>query len=115
MSLRLRVLLPFVLIGALLLATLYGYWMPQHTADLKHAYRHATERHLVSVVEGLVPLLLAHQLDAVYENLDALMQQNTNWRSLRLYNAAGILLYPLFPPRRSRPGGRSTSWSSPSA
>ncbi len=98
MGLRLRVLLPFVLIGAALLLTLYGYWMPRHVADLKHAYHQATEKHLVSVAEGLIPLLLARQLDAVYENLDALMLQNADWKSLRFFNDDGIMVYPLFPP-----------------
>ncbi len=65
MTLRTKVLLPFVLIGLGLLAFLAGYWMPRHVADLKHEYEEATDRHLVSVVEGLIPLLLAHQLDAV--------------------------------------------------
>jgi len=87
-----------VLIGAVLPLSLYGYWMPRHRADLKHAYRQATEKHLVSVAEGLVPHVLARQLDTVYENPDARMLQNANWESLRLFNADGIMVYPLFPP-----------------
>ncbi|MDH4164105.1 MAG: ATP-binding protein [Nitrospirota bacterium] len=97
MNLRTKVLLPFVLIALVLLLFLYGYWTPRHIVDLKHEYQQATERHLVSVVEGLIPLLLAHQLDAVYENLDTLKQRNVNWLSIRLLNGDGTKIYPLVP------------------
>lgn len=105
MNLRTKVLLPFVLIGLVLLLFLYVYWMPRHVVDLKHEYRQATEQHLVSVVEGLIPLLLAHQLDAVYENLDTLKERNANWLAVRVVDAGGLTIYPLLPPRPS-PAGR---------
>lgn len=105
MSLRTKVLLPFVLIGLALLLFLYGYWVPRHLADLKHEYHDATEQHLISVVEGLIPLILAHQLDAVYENLDALKERNGNWVAVRLLDAEGRKVYPLQQPQ-SLPAAR---------
>ncbi len=105
MRLRIKVLLPFVVIGLVLLLFLSGYWMPRQFADLKHEYRQATEQHLVSVVEGLIPLLLARQLAAIYENLDALKERNANWLRIRLIGPTGEELYPLTPmpaPRNGR-------------
>jgi nitrate/nitrite-specific signal transduction histidine kinase len=95
MTLRSKIFLPLALLSALFFGFLFGYWFPQSLRNLEREELHATERHLNSVAEGLVPLLLAHQLDAVYENLDALMSQNKEWIGLRLLNPDGTLLYPI--------------------
>jgi PAS domain S-box-containing protein len=53
------------------------------------------ERHLDSVGEGLVPLLLARQLDTIHENLAALTAKNDDWIAVVLVDARGLQLYPL--------------------
>jgi PAS domain S-box-containing protein len=108
MSLRAKVLLPLVFFGALLAGYLYGYWMPQSLERIRVEYQDATERHLDSVIEGLIPLLLGHQLDTIYENLDALRRMNGDWVSIELNDAQGKSLYPLGGislPAASRPEG----------
>jgi signal transduction histidine kinase/DNA-binding response OmpR family regulator/HPt (histidine-containing phosphotransfer) domain-containing protein len=52
-------------------------------------------RHIDSVVEGIIPLLLGDNLDTVYENLNALRQKNGEWTRIKLLNAKGDVLYPL--------------------
>lgn len=95
MSLRLKILLPLVSLATILLVYLYGYWMPRSLANIEAGYLRSIERHLDSVAEGLVPLLLGHQLDTIYENLDSLMKKNRDWVSIRLVAADGRPLYPL--------------------
>ncbi|MDR3371842.1 ATP-binding protein [Rhodoferax sp.] len=98
MSLRTKVLLPLGFFGILLMGYLYGYWMPHSLEDIRAEYRSSTERHLDSVIVGLTPLLLGHQLDTIYENLDALRDQNSDWTSIELDDAQGRGLYPLTKP-----------------
>src|SRR5512136_2336758 len=95
MGLRLKILLPLVSLGSILLVYLYGYWMPRSLANIEAGSLRSIERHLDSVAEGLVPLLLGHQLDTIYENLDSLMKKNRDWVNIRLVAADGRLLYPL--------------------
>ncbi|MDH4230630.1 MAG: PAS domain S-box protein [Nitrospirota bacterium] len=97
MSLRIKALLPLFLFSLILFAYLYAYWSPRVVANIETNYRKATERHLDSVVEGLIPLLLARQLDAIYENLDSLREKNRDWAGIELVNAEGKTIYPLNP------------------
>ncbi len=95
MSLRTKVLLPLAFFCILMFGYLYGYWMPRSLDTLRIEYRKSIERHLDSVAVGLIPLLLAHQLDTVYENLDALRDKNGDWVSVELDDGNGKSLYPL--------------------
>ncbi len=95
MTLRTKALLPAAVLSLLLTGYLYGYWMPHALVAEEAAYRDALGRHLDSVAQGLVPLLLAHQLATVYEDLTALLQRNKDWVSIRLLDADGRTLYPL--------------------
>ena len=95
MSLRVKVFLPLLLAIVLLAAYIYALWIPRVLADAEGAYRNAVGRHLESVAEGLVPLMLGKQLDAVYGNLDALLEKNADWVEIRLLDQKGRLLYPL--------------------
>lgn len=94
MTLRSKIFLPLALISIMFLLFLYGYWFPHSLYNLEHEEVLSTERHLDTVAEGLVPLLLAHQLDAVYENLDALLKQNKEWVSIQLLDPDDRLIYP---------------------
>ncbi len=95
MGLRTKVLLPLMFLSLLLLSYLYGYWMPHSLANIEDKYRASVERHIESVAEALVPLLLARQLDSVYEDLDTLKKRNTDWISVRLFDDKGRMIYPL--------------------
>lgn len=98
MTLRSKTFLPLALLSGLFFLFLYGYWFPQSLRNLEQQELRATAHHLNSVAEGLTPLLLAHQLDTVYGNLDAQLEQNKEWVSLRLTDSDGRLLYPVQEP-----------------
>jgi len=95
MNLRMKVLLPLAFFSVLLLGYLYGYWIPRSLANIRSEFQSSTERHLDSVAVGLTPLLLGRQLDTIYENLDALRNENSDWISIELKDAQGKSLYPL--------------------
>ncbi len=99
MGLRSKLLLPLLLVGLALEAYLQISWLPHALADDRAAHLRDLDRHLDSVAEGMIPLLLGRQLDIVYENLAALQAKNPEWLSLQLTDASGATLYPLaFPP-----------------
>jgi signal transduction histidine kinase len=95
MSLRTKLLLPFLLLGLVIGGYLYLIWIPRTLAADEVAHLRGVDRHLNSVAETLVPLLLGNQIDILYGNLDALKENNADWRRIRLLNAAGKQIYPL--------------------
>ncbi|MHB8764095.1 MAG: hybrid sensor histidine kinase/response regulator [Deferrisomatales bacterium] len=107
MTLRTRLLVPLGLFSLALGAYLFGFWMPRSLAAAEAQYRRSGERHLATAAEQLVPLLLGHQLDTVYQNLDTLLAKNEDWLSIELWGPAGRPVYPLDPPR-ARPEGGET-------
>ncbi|MBJ6727397.1 PAS domain S-box protein [Geomesophilobacter sediminis] len=99
MNLRSKVLLPLALFSVLLAHYLYAHYLPASLQNIEQTYQRATERHLDSVIEGLIPLLLGHNLDTIYENLDALKKKNGNWLEIQLMDRDHLLLYPLEEPK----------------
>jgi two-component system, sensor histidine kinase and response regulator len=95
MKLRQKLLLPLLLIGALIGGLLQFTWIPDSIRKAEESNLRLIERHIDSVAEGLVPLLLGNQLATVYENLDALEKRNGEWQQVRLLDAEGRQLYPL--------------------
>jgi len=95
MKLRQKLLLPLLLIGMLIGGLLQFAWIPDSIRKAESSNLQLVERHIDSVAEGLVPLLLGNQLANVYENLDALEKRNGEWQQVRLINAEGEQLYPL--------------------
>lgn len=94
-GLRLKLLVPLLVISALLGGYIYGFWIPSSLRQAEEIQIKLIERHLDSVVEGLIPLLLDNELSAVYGNLNALQKKNSEWISVRLHNAKGQQIYPL--------------------
>ena len=97
MSLRIKVLLPLAVFSILLFSYLYGYWIPRSISSNEAYFEKSAENHLESVIEGLIPLMLGHQLDTVYENLDSLKNRNKDWLSIKLSSPAGKIIYPIRP------------------
>lgn len=95
MSLRTKTLLPLAFFSLVLLAYLYAYWMPSSLANMEAGHQRSLELHMDSVTEGLIPLLLGHQLDTIYENLSILQKRNKDWISIQLLDAEGRTIYPL--------------------
>jgi diguanylate cyclase (GGDEF)-like protein len=98
MKLRVKLYLPLLLFSLLIGLYFRFYWLPNATDSMLRQSERNWFAHLTSVAEGLIPLLLENQLANVYENLDALMEQNGSWLSIKLTDSSGNRLYPLDPP-----------------
>ena len=94
-SLRQKILVPLLLVAALLGGYLYAFWIPDTLRRAETAHLQLTVRHLDSVAEGLVPLLLGNEVDAIHANLDALQKKNREWVGMHLFNTSGKQIYPL--------------------
>jgi signal transduction histidine kinase len=95
MNLRLKLLVPLLVIAGLVGAYLYSVWLPRSLAEAQSDHLVRVQRHLDSVAEGLIPLLVSGQLDAIHENLSALKLRNRDWEDIRLTDQRGRQLYPL--------------------
>lgn len=95
MSLRYKLLLPLLATAVLMIAYLYTVWMPQALEDARADNLTRVQRHLDSVVEGLIPALASGQLDAIYDNLSALRERNREWIDIALVDVRGRQVYPL--------------------
>lgn len=95
MNLRLKLLVPLLVIAGLVGAYLYSVWLPRSLVEAQNDHLVRVQRHLDSVAEGLIPLLVSGQLDAIHDNLSALKQRNQDWQDIRLIDQGGRQLYPL--------------------
>jgi diguanylate cyclase (GGDEF)-like protein len=95
MKLRVKLFTPLLLFS-LLFGLYYRYsWLPGVVDAMLQQSEQSWNAHLISVSEGLIPLLLENQLANVYESLDALLEENTTWLSIELVNSAGHRIFPL--------------------
>lgn len=95
MRLHHKLLLPLVAVFAAVLGYVYLAWIPLLRADAEAAFRANTVRHLDSVGEILVPLLLTSQIDVVHENMEALLEDNPDWRAVVVTDRDGRRLFPM--------------------
>ena len=95
MSLRLRILTLFLGVAAAAAAYLALVWAPAVERAMTEQVRVVTDRHLDTVIEGIVPYLLQGQYASVHETLDALKARNPDWTRLDLYSWNGLRIYPL--------------------
>jgi diguanylate cyclase (GGDEF)-like protein len=95
MKLRAKLFIPLLLFSLLFGLYCRLYWLPHITESMLQQSTQNWHAHLTSAAEGLIPLLLENQLANVYENLDALLEQNRNWLSIKLTDNSGKQLYPL--------------------
>ena len=95
MGIRFKLFVPLLLLSALLAAYAHYNLLPKFVEFVEEENKSHMSAHLRSVAEGLEPLLLENQLAVVYENLDALLNDNKDWVSIQLLDPDGRKLYPL--------------------
>jgi PAS domain S-box-containing protein len=100
LSLRWKLLLPLLVAAVLLVLVMDRFWLQRSLAQVEATQAQAMRHHLESVAEGMVPLVMGHQLDIIHENLDSLLSKNPDWLSVILTDALGRQLYP---PRLGEP------------
>lgn len=94
MSLRWKLLLPLLLAIALAVAAMECLWLRPSLMLVEQQQVRSMQRHLESLGETLIPLVIGQQLDLIHENLNALMQRNPDWVEIVLTDARGRQLYP---------------------
>ena len=95
MNLRQKLLVPLLALSLALGAYLHLVWIPHSLQLAERAHVQMVERHLDSVVESLLPLLLGNLLADIHGNLGPLQRKNPEWVGLRLVDHHGRQLYPL--------------------
>jgi len=93
-GLRFKLFLPLILFSILFAAYAHYQWLPQFLSFVQNQEAKNIDRHLHSVTEGLVPLLLENQLASVYDNLNTLLSNNESWKVLILRDSNNIQLFP---------------------
>ncbi len=94
LGLRFKLFLPLLLFSMLFAAYAHYQWLPQFLSFVQEQEAKNIDNHLHSVTEGLVPLLLENQLASVYDNLNTLLENNKNWKSLILRDSNNTQLFP---------------------
>ena len=94
-SLRWKLLLPVLLAAGLMIFVTDRFWLQRSLAHIETTQVDSMRRHLDSLAESLMPLIMGHQLDIINENLDRLLEKNPDWVSIRLTDTQGRQLYPL--------------------
>jgi len=95
MNIRSKFLIPLIILVVVLVIHIQYVWSPKLYDHLKAKNTEHLQAHIKTVIDGLVPLILENQLDAIYENLDIVLESNPDWRAMYLYDAKGAILYPL--------------------
>ncbi|HEX8986375.1 MAG TPA: ATP-binding protein [Rhodocyclaceae bacterium] len=95
MSLRTKIFLLLGVTYAFLIGYLYAVWMPDATRYQLDANQRLQERALMTLGEGLTPMILAGQLGDLHDTLDQVRQGNPEWRAVELFDAGGRRLYPV--------------------
>ncbi|MEW8584325.1 MAG: diguanylate cyclase, partial [Candidatus Thiodiazotropha sp.] len=99
MKLRAKLFVPLLVFSLLFFAYIQYIWLPRVSHAMQASALQDRQAHLTSIAEGLIPLLLESQLANVYESLDALHEENSDWISIKLTNNKGLRLYPLDEPQ----------------
>ncbi len=94
MTLRLKLFLPLVIFCLLFVFYADRHWLPRLTEFTTQQNHTHLSKHLESIGESLIPLLLKRELGNIYGTLDALLESNPEWKQIKLLDADDRLLYP---------------------
>ncbi|WP_374325623.1 response regulator [Azonexus sp.] len=95
LSLRWKLLLPLLLVALAVALLMDRFWLQRSLANVEQTQLQSAQRHLDSIGESLLPLVMGQQLDIINENLDRLLEKNPDWVSISLIDSNGRQLYPL--------------------
>ena len=96
MSLRWKLILPLVLAFCLAGVSMEAYWLPRSLERIESGHLRSMQRQLDIMAETLVPMVMGQQLDIINENLDAVLNKDPDWRSIRLVDLENRQFYPLW-------------------
>jgi PAS domain S-box-containing protein len=95
MSLRLKLLLPFVFLVVCAAAFLYCVWLPDYLVYQEKNFKEQEKDYIELLSTTLLPDLLVGDLAKVYATLDDVLRNRDHWEKLFLLDPSGKILYPL--------------------
>ena len=95
MSLRFKLLTPFLCFFLLAGAFLYWIWLPDYLTEKVKTRRAAETAYLDLLAAALMPALISGDLAQVHGTLDDVMSRRREWRAVLLSDPEGRPLYPL--------------------
>lgn len=95
MSLRAKVLLPYVAFVIVAVALFRLVWEPSHFRDVLQERLALQEDRLRIVASGLLPDVLAQDLAKIHESLAGVAADHPRWQAVVLTDAEGRQLFPL--------------------
>ncbi len=95
MSLRLKLLIPYVLFLSAAALFIQLSWLPDYIVEERRNLIQNEQNYLELLSLALVPDLLSGDLAKVYNTLDVLQKNHPKWLGVTLINASGQQLYPL--------------------
>lgn len=97
MKLRIKLLIPFVLLLALSVLLIQLFWLPGFIVEETRDRQRQENEFLAILAMGLAPDILSGDLARVHASLDAVREKREQWKYLTLEDPEGRRLYPLSP------------------
>jgi len=97
-KLRTKLFIPLLIFCVLFGSYAHFIWFDKYISLFIQNHEIELQAHLTTAAEGLVPLMLEDRLATIYDNLDALLEQNPHWKDLTLHDEKNNLLYPFLEP-----------------
>lgn len=94
-GIRSKTALPIVVMALVLGGFLFVHWLPDMQRRERTTQLDLVRKHMDSIVESLIPLMLSQQMDTIAENLSALKAKNPEWVDIRLTDRHGHQLFPI--------------------
>ncbi|MDX2425311.1 MAG: response regulator [Cycloclasticus sp.] len=95
MNLQLKLFLPTFLLFIGIAAAMHFYWLPNYIA-FEEEHQIESEQSFIDVLNtALLPDLLNNDLAKTHSTLDKVLADRQYWQSIKLYDNAERLLYPL--------------------
>ena len=94
MSIRLKLLLPLILLVVVMAGFLNGYWFPQYKSHQISKITQSEKEYIEILATSLVPAILSADLALIHQTLNTILDKKHKWKSIVLKDAEGIVVYP---------------------
>ena len=98
-SIRTRMLLIAALFSVGVIVYANNYLLPILRAHTQKLLLVETNNHLTTMGESLLPFLLKSDFAAIHETINALLERNSSWQQVTLFDNSNRRLYPLLEER----------------
>lgn len=96
MSIKLKLILPFILGAIIVSIVINTIWLPKHKMKVIEKITFGETAYLSLLGEAVVPSVLSLDLANLHANLDQIvLKKKTSWEELSFIDADGFQLYPL--------------------